>query len=168
MRPGGLRLARRLAPLSSQRPQLGSQALSLRRQFPLELGQRLLAAPYQGQLRLDVSERLLHDLAPLAARVGRAETIAQKRAGLLRLEQILQLLQRQPEQVAQAQQLAQTQDVRVVVGSVLPLRVPGRSRQEAALLVVADRARAGADEPGQLAYAVALLVRGRAHGTDQP
>ena len=77
-------------------------------------------------------------LVPLAAQGG---------AGVLGLDQLLQLLQRDAEQVLQPQQLGEALDVGLGVGAVGAGLAAAGGREEADLLVVADRPRR---RPGQL------------------
>ena len=89
---------------------------------------------------------------------------AQALAGLLGLGELDQLLEREPEQVAQAHDLAQASDVGLGVEPVAalgPVRAPAEQTE---LLVVADRAGGGADQARDLADAVRrpTLARARA------
>ena len=84
----------------------------------------------------------LEDLAPPHRVLDPALPLAAQRgAGALGLDQLLQLLQRDPEQVLQPQQLGEPLDVGLGVGAVgAGLAAAGR-RQQPDLLVVADRPR---------------------------
>ena len=75
-------------------------------------------------------------------------------AGLLDLDHLDQLLEREPEQVAQAHHLAQAGDIALGVEAMAALGPIGVAAQQSDLLVVADRARGDADGARHLADAV--------------
>ena len=89
---------------------------------------------------------------------------AQRGAGALGLDQLLQLLQRDAEQVLQAQQLGQALDVGLGVGAVGAGLAAAGDRQQADLLVVADRPRRRAGQLGDVADPQLGAGRGSAHG----
>src|SRR4051794_23156405 len=115
--------------------QLALQALDLR-----------AAAGDQRELALDMAEGLVEDLAAaLRAGAGVVPLVAQRGAGLLRLEQVAQLLEADAEQLLEAQGLAQALDVVLAVEAMAAGLALAAGAKEAELLVVADRARRGAD-----------------------
>jgi hypothetical protein len=87
--------------------------------------------------------------------------LAQLRPRGLGVHPVAQLGERQAEQVADADQVGQAGLVLRVVETVGALLAPAR-RQQAELLVVAHRARRGADAAGELADAEALGAGGGA------
>src|SRR4051794_10684854 len=122
-------------------------------QLGLEPGDLVAAVADELELPVQVAQRLGEDLAAARRVVDSAELAPQRRAGLLRLDQLLELLERDAEQLAQAQQLAQALHVLVAVGAVPAALAPLRVGQEPDLLVVADRARRGAGQLRELADA---------------
>src|SRR5690349_5055585 len=134
-----------------------TDALAARRQLALELVEGCPARADERELCLHVAVRLGQQLLLLRRVVGVLPALAQNGARLLRLEQPLQLLERDPEQVAQPDQLAQARDLGLAVRAVAPLLEAGRRRQQADLLVVADRPRRRPDELGDLADPVRPL-----------
>src|SRR5207248_10510608 len=116
---------------------------------PLEL---LLAAPDELELRLDVRKCRLEDAEPLGVRLRHLEALAQRGARLFRLEQLLELVEREVEQVAQPRQLADALDVDVGVQAVRAF-LPVAALQQADLLVVANRPRRDARALRELADA---------------
>src|SRR5581483_7562889 len=94
----------------------------------------------------------LDDTEPLRLRGSRAKAPPEHRPFLLGLDELLQLVEREVEQVAEALELRQALDVCFVVEAMRSLR-PLAAGQEADLLVVADRARRDADALRHLADA---------------
>ena len=139
------------AARSGRRGQLAQQfahPLAPRDQLVFELGDLVAAAPHQLQLAGDVAERLLEDLAAAHRVLDAVVPLApQRRPGALGLDQLLQLLERDAEQVLQPQQLGEPLDVGLGVGAVGARLAAAGGRQQADLLVVADRPRR---RPGQL------------------
>src|SRR5262249_30425358 len=123
-----------------------------------ERGERLLPRGEQLELPLDEWDRDLDDLGPLL--VGRAlgPLAPQRGPCLLRLRQLHELLEREPEQVAQSDQLLEPDDVRLLVEPVGALGPLGLLAEQAALLVVTDRPGRHADALGDLADAQAPRV----------
>src|SRR3954467_13456588 len=101
--------------------------------------------------------RLLEELLLLGRVVRRLEALANDGPRLLGLDEALQLLERDPEQVAQPDQLLQARHLGLAERAVTALLEPGRRRQQADLLVVADRPRRRADELGDLADPIGAL-----------
>src|SRR5438270_191457 len=92
------------------------------------------------------------ELEIVAARMS-AEAAAQLGPRRLGLEQRRELLEREPEQVTQAHDLPHPIDVGLRKAAVLTLLAPAPPRQQADLLVVADRPWRGPGQPGHLADA---------------
>src|SRR5581483_10950032 len=82
---------------------------------------------------------------------------AQRGAGLLGLGELDELLERQPEQVAQPDQLLQPADIRLGIGPVRPLLTLRSRPEQPELFVVADRPRRDADALRHLADAEGRL-----------
>src|SRR5919107_2669326 len=100
----------------------------------------------------DVLQRLGQDLlAPLDRRRAVAPLLAQRVASVLGLDDVAQLVERQTEEVLQAQQLLEALDAALGVGGVRAGVALGARRQQAELLVVADRPRRRARAPGEVA-----------------
>ncbi len=97
-----------------------------------------------------------------AARLGLLILAAQIGARALGLEQLRELLERQPEQITEAKDLPDAVDVGLRVAAVLALRARVPAAEQADLLVVADRPRRRAGELGELADPQRPLG-GRAH-----
>jgi hypothetical protein len=72
------------------------------------------------QLALEVPERLAQQALAVARILGPAELLAQGRARVLGGHELAQLVERDPENVLEAQDLAQALDVGLVVGPVAP------------------------------------------------
>src|SRR5262249_54747144 len=98
----------------------------------------MLAAADELELRLDVRKRLRDD-APLVG-VGLVPFAPERGTSALRVGELLQLLEREIEKVAQPRQLADALDVLVAVEPVRAAR-PLDAREQPELLVVTDRAR---------------------------
>jgi transposase InsO family protein len=131
-------LARQLAP---PRP----QSAKLRLELVRELVQRRLAAADEGELALDVRNRLLDDAKPLLVARILLPATSQRGPRLLRLGELDELLERQAEQVAQADQLLEAADVRLGIRPVRTLVASAARAEQPELLVVTDRARRDAD-----------------------
>src|ERR1700761_9681719 len=139
-------------------------ALARVAQLGFELGELAGAMAYELELAVEVAERFAEQLAAahridvlalqLSAHVG---------ARLLDAEQRLELLEGDAEQLFQTHHVAQPLDLGVGVEAMLSGRSCGCLRQQADLLVVADRARRRADGARDVADAQARLlgVRGR-------
>ena len=98
-----------------------------------------------------MAERLAQQ-PPLDLRVlGLAELAPDLSAGRLGLEQLRQLLEREPQQVAEPDDLARSARRPPACRAVLARSRSARARQQADLLVVADRARRRAGQLGDLA-----------------
>src|SRR5581483_3537616 len=95
--------------------------LALRRQLCLEAMQLLETVSHEGQLRVDVRQRGVEQTQPLRVRVALAELPAYRDTRLFRFDELLQLVERDVEEVAQPHELAEPLDVAVVVGAVLAL-----------------------------------------------
>src|SRR5581483_10132707 len=106
----------------------------------LELAQLGEPAPDEVELRLEVGQRLLERGAPLLGFGGRVEAAPRVRPHLFGHDHRPELVEREAEQVAQARDLAQALDVGLRVHAVLALLALD-ARQQAELLVVADRPR---------------------------
>src|SRR5689334_12601929 len=124
----------------------------------LQLGLELLdlgaATGDELELTIEVPRGLLEDRgAPAGAGMPVVPLVAQRRARVLRLDDLAQLLERQAEQLLEPQRVAQPLHVLLGVGAVLAGLALARRAEEADLLVVADRARCRADRPGDLADA---------------
>src|SRR5215210_1846006 len=129
----------------------------------LQRGDLVPAAADQFELAVDVSHRLVEDLAAADRLVDAASPLAsQGSPGALGARQLTQLLERDAEQLLEAQQLAQPLHVRALVESVRARRPAAGGREQADLLVVADRARRGPRRLGHLADPQQSLVL-RAH-----
>src|ERR1700691_3630027 len=154
----GKRLGRNLVELA----QLAAHALAGLAELALELGEFAGAVLDELELAVDVAEGLLEQrAAALGVDVVAAQLGAHRGAGLLGGEQRLELLERDAEQALEAHHLAQALDLGLGVGAVLPGWPRGDLGQQADLLVVADRARCGADEPRDVADAQWLDGGGR-------
>ena len=101
---------------SSGSPDKAADPLAAGQQLLLELLDLLPPPPHQLELVADVAEALLEDLPPPHRVLDAAMPLAaQGGAGVLGLDQLLQLLERDAEQVAQPQQLVEPLDVALVV-----------------------------------------------------
>ena len=108
----------------ASRPELGPAAARQRlalAQLGLQLPERGLAPFDELELRRDVPERLVDDPQPGAGSLGVVPLAAQRRAGVLRLDDPLQVLEREPEQVAQPEDVLQPLDVVLGVGAMAPV-----------------------------------------------
>src|SRR5690242_6149332 len=128
------------------------QAPQLHLEIARELCERLLPAADERELALDVRDRLFDD--PQALLVARILLPAPAQCGtrLLRLGELDELLEDQPEQVAEPDQLLQVGDVGLgirPVGALLAIA----GAEQAELFVVADGARRDADALRNLADA---------------
>src|SRR3954452_4305579 len=133
-----------------------------RDELGLEPGDLVAAVADELELAVEVAQRLGEDLAAARGIVDGAELAPQRRPRLLGLDQLLELLERDAEKLAQAQQLAQALDVLVAVGAVPAALARLRGRQEPDLLVVADRAWRGARQLCELADAEGRIHDGTA------
>src|SRR3954447_15515545 len=121
-------------------------ALAARDQLALELLDRRAPRAQQAELALDVAERLVEDHpSAVLVHVTGVPLRPQRSASVLCLDQRLQLVERDAEQLLELQHLAQALDVGLVVGAVRAMLAVVRALQQPDLLVVADRARRGAD-----------------------
>src|SRR3954453_15487397 len=117
----------------------------------LELGDLVAAAPDQPQLPVDVRLRLLQDLPLPDGVLHPASPLpAKRRASLLRGHELAKLVERKPEEILQPQHLLEGLHVSLPVRAMGAPRPPLRPRQEADLLVVADRPWRRARKPGHL------------------
>ena len=104
------------AQLGEQRPDAPAPDLELCLE-PVEL---LAPAPHERELALDVGLRLIEDLAPARrVRVGVLPLVAARRARLLGLQQLAQLVERQAQQRLQPQRVAQAVDLLLAVEAML-------------------------------------------------
>src|SRR5262249_5576691 len=130
--------------------------------------------PDQGELVVDVAERLLEHLA-LADRIldPLVPLLSQRGPGALRGRQLAELLEGDAEQLPHPEQLPQVLQVLLAVAPVSARRPRLRGRQKPDLLVVADGPRRGArqlrqvtdPEPAFLAHAAIRSVAGSASAT---
>src|SRR5205807_802251 len=131
-----------------------------------ELGLELLelAVPRANQIELsrDVTKRFLEDPPARILVFGEVVLAAELGASGLGIEQLRQLLQREAQQVAQADDLADAVHVSGRVPTVLALDAVNRAREHPDLLVVADGPRRRAGQLGDLADAQLLGRRGHA------
>ena len=105
-----------------------------------------------------MAQRLVQDRhAPVLRGTG-TPFATQRRARLLGLHERLQLVERDPEQLAQTDQLLETLDVGVAVDAVLASRPLTRIGKQAALLVVPDRAGSRSCPLGNLSDSHVLSV----------
>ncbi len=111
-------------------------------QLTLELLELAPAVLNEIELGADVAERLVEDPPADGGILGRLPLAAQPGAGSLGLEQLRELLEREPEQVLEPDDLLDPIDFAGGVAAVLSLLALGRAGQQPDLLVVADRARA--------------------------
>jgi len=105
-------------------------------QLVLELGESPPARPDELELPFDEGHGRFDDPGPLPVARALSPLIAQRGARLFRLRKGDELLEREPEQVAQADQLLQTRDVRLGVEAVSAFRPGRRGSEQAELLVV--------------------------------
>src|SRR3954454_18911702 len=141
--------AARRTPRGSEATGPGSRLLAqqrthpalTRRQLGLEPLELCLARAHELELVGDVLERLLQDLPLLGGVVGVLPALAQSGARGLGLDEPLQVVEREPEQVAQADQLPEPLDVLARVQPPLARDAVRDLGKQADLLVVADRAR---------------------------
>src|SRR5581483_8913640 len=105
---------------------------------------------YELELRLDVRQRRVEQAQPLRRRLRLVELPANRGPRLLRLDELLQVVEREVEQVAQPGELGQPLDVAVAVGAMLALLPLRGAGEQTDLLVVADRARRQARAFGNL------------------
>ena len=94
----------------------------LLRQLVGELGEPLLACADELELPLDERNRRLDDPRALVVACALGPLVAQGGAGLFGLGERDELLEREPEQVAEPDQLLQTRDVGLGVEPVCALR----------------------------------------------
>ena len=134
----------------------------------LKLGGELLelpaAAPDEVQLAADVPQQLLEDPSSVRRRFGLGQLSPQMGASRLRLQQRGQLLKREPEQIAQADDLRDALHVGRGVGAVLALLPSGGGAEQPELLPVPDRARRRAGELSELTDSQRPLAVGRIDG----
>src|SRR3954454_9744097 len=118
----------------------------------LELLDRAAACAQQLELALDMAQGLVEDdPAPALVDVAGRPLGAQRRSRILRLDEGLELVERHTEQFLQLHHVAQALDIAVVVDAVRPVFAPLGGRQQADLLVVADRPGRRADRLCDLA-----------------
>src|SRR4051794_244615 len=99
----------------------GQEALAFVDELGLERLELALAAPDELELRVDVGERGLQDAQPLAVGLRLVEPAAQCGPRFLCLDQLLQLVERDVQQVAKPGELLQPLDVALVVRAMLAL-----------------------------------------------
>src|ERR1700684_1808167 len=134
--------------------QLAPYALARLTQLIAQLGQLGGTVLYQLELAIDVTERLLQELAAalwmdvIALQLG-----AYGRASILGGEQVLELVECHAEQLLQAYDLAQALDLGLRVEPMSTRGTLGRTGEQADLLVVANRAGSGACKLGDIADA---------------
>src|ERR1700679_3292379 len=97
------------------------EAFELRFELTRELGEPHLAGAHELELPSDMDERLFQDPEAFGVTLGSAPAIAQRSARLLGLCEHRELVEGETEQVAQADQLRQTRDIRFAVEPVAPL-----------------------------------------------
>src|SRR4029453_5815766 len=113
-------------------------------QLVLQSPQLAAATADQHELALDVSHRLLEDLAPAPRVLHSAVPLPPERGTrALGRRELAQLLEGDPEQVPQPQELLKPLHVGLVVDPVRARLAPGY-RQKPDLLVVKNRPRGGA------------------------
>src|SRR5581483_1958456 len=113
------------------------QPPQLRLKVARELVQPLTPGADERELPLDERDRLVDDAEALVVARRAGPAAAEHRPGLLGLGELDQLLEREAEQVAQADQLLEPHDVGLVVVTVRALRARAGAAQQPALLVVA-------------------------------
>lgn len=127
-----------------------------------ELAERAHAHLDQLELPLHELDRAVDDARALGVGRGVRPLVAEGSPCLLGLDESDQLFEREPEEVAEAGELAQPFDVCVGVAAVLSLGAIGVEGKEAELFPVANRARRESDELRDLADPVRTLLRPRA------
>src|SRR5579884_274875 len=116
-------------------------------ELPFERHQLFEAPAHEPELRIDVGCCLLEQRAASFGVLRRLQLSADLGPRRLGLDELGELLERETEEVLEAEDLVDALDVGVRVGAVLALLALGLGPEQADLLVVADRARR---RPGQL------------------
>src|SRR5205807_6158432 len=134
-------------------PQQVTHAPLLLRQLLLQAIKFLLPRPNQLELPRDMPKRLAEDVrARGGVGVLRAPPLRSKcRARIFGFDQLLELVERQPEQLLQAQDLLEPLDIRLVVEAMLAAAPLVASRQQPDLLVIPHGARRRPHALGNLA-----------------
>src|SRR5207248_5963549 len=144
---------------SSQLLQLALGAAARGGQLALEAVELLAAVGDQLELTVEVAKGGLEYPALGRGPLRALELLAQGGAGVLGGQELAQLVERDPEQVAQAQDLAHAFDVRFRVDPELPGLAVAGPGEEPDLLVVAQRAGRGAGQLGDVADAQRRRLR---------
>src|SRR5581483_7340814 len=146
--PGDIQF--RIRPLT-ETAELAAQRVQLLSELAGEFVERPPPRADELELPLDERDRLADDARAFVVARRVHPAIAERGARLARLGEGGQLLEREAEEVTQAQQLDEPGHVGLAVEAVGPLRARRRCAEQAELLVVADRARRYADAFGDFA-----------------